>query len=743
MIAVDAKRGDLQGERRLARLVEALVHGCESLGSALLSAPENASLRERVERGTVDAAAFASRVAALIGALLVQAWCDGRGLSTSNRPPLRTDSAWRQLLSSVRRAHEGPLGSALSTLDPVFCSLASLDELDALEVSDERAQAAVNSVVLERRGGAPRPWDRIEPAALVHALATLHAHAPSLLTAPWALRLRAPDRAAYGPSSRAAVERIVSRTLQMQRNLAGVLHLDAGALCFIDPRCGAGEVLREALSTLSSDPAALIGVRVFGAASDPVHVALARLSLWLCAPRAIDGSTLRAAVQLRGSAEFSSKVASIAPWARMLVSDVDEAEEPAAFDDCLSLMDQRSAVGLVIDSRYTWQRSRFSQVSAAARELHWDLPFFEARWSADDARPSRLAFVGRRSDTANGAYRIVWTSWLDLQDVAESALLEQLSGYVRLDGVLLPVDAPAPRGHRDPRFVAVDCSSGSLVASVVDSLSGPMLFRSWKVDADVVAAVLNATWSRWQLAVRASARGRSVREATVTDVLEIAWPLAASDPPLSALADLQRRATGEGWTLALQQQLDGRVFASAALDDDQRRVLVAWRDANPIEAARRDRMAPDRPAPRAAQITKASVVVGSSREESASAVVGSSRGDRPSMSARADAVGRGVEGAQRTRADDGRAAAAIGSKRTITQPEDDAEREVWAILRAANAPDGMPLDELCRRAREHTGEEFSEAIERLRASGWITLSDDVRPVVRAVSSQRRKVQPGM
>ena len=68
---------------------------------------------------------------------------------------------------------------------------------------------------------------------------------------------------------------------------------------------------------------------------------------------------------------------------------------------------------------------------------------------------------------------------------------------------------------------------------------------------------------------------------------------------------------------------------------------------------------------------------------------------------------------------------------------------MWAILRAANAPDGMPLDELCRRAREHTGEEFSEAIERLRASGWITLSDDVRPVVRAVSSQRRKVQPGM
>ncbi len=738
MVAVDAKRGDLQGERRRARLVEALVHGCESLGSALLSTPENASLRERVERGTVDAAAFASRVAALIGALLVQAWCDGRGLSTSNRPPLRTDSAWRQLLSSVRRAHEGPLGSALSTLDPVFCSLASLDELDALEVSDERAQAAVNSVVLERRGGAPRPWDRIEPAALVHALATLHAHAPSLLTAPWALRLRAPDRAAYGPSSRAAVERIVSRTLQMQRNLAGVLHLDAGALCFIDPRCGAGEVLREALSTLSSDPAALIGVRVFGAASDPVHVALARLSLWLCAPRAIDGSTLRAAVLLRGSAEFSSKVASIAPWARMIVSDVGEAEEPAAFDDCLSLMDQRSAVGLVIDSRYTWQRSRFSQVSAAARELHWDLPFFEARWSADDARPSRLAFVGRRADTANVADRSVWTSWLDLQDVAESALLEQLSGYVRLDRVLLPIDAPAPRGHRDPRFVAVDCSSGSLVASVVDAPSGSLVFRSTKVDADVVAAVLNATWSRWQLAARSSARGRSVREATVTDVLEIAWPLAPNDPLLHQAAEL-RRATGEGWTLALHQQLDGRVFASAALDDDQRRVLVAWRDANPTEAARRDRMAPDRPA----QITKASVVVGSSREESASAVVGSSRGDRPSMSARADAVGRGVEGAQRTRADDGRAAAAIGSKRTITQPDDDAEREVWAILRAANAPDGMPLDELCRRAREHTGEEFSEAIERLRASGWITLSDGDRPVVRAVSSQRRKVHPGM
>ncbi|MBL8680586.1 MAG: hypothetical protein JNK05_15520, partial [Myxococcales bacterium] len=565
------------------------------------------------------------------------------------------------------------------------------------------------------------PWTTMAPRVLHRAIA-LALRAPILRGAPGRFA-GFPQGSDAMPSTFSAAVHVVEAAFEssLYEPLAGAA---PPSLFVIDPRCCTGtlllatlEVLRRALSSREQDPSlveatlrSFVRNRLRGFDDRRVAVSLARLGLWLDTGQALTNDELSRAVVRTAAAdeEFRKRPEGVRVF---VFSEALEYGARWPFERVLTEAEEGETVGMLID------RGMAAQYYGRAR-AEWDREFFtvrplvEPRLRSPLERPRTLAVVARRRADATRTVG-AWANRPYGVDPRDGRLLASLSvePCVALVAETLALDRliarpPSP----DWPCVAVLRNTPLLEAVLVRDRSPSDSFEltTWAPpwDAFTLFALLRSTVVRWQRAMLSSARGGGQTH-TVADVMELAVPSSCDIATLRAAGERLAAARTELAIRAAIEVIDAAVEKGRAFDAETSRRLRAWRDDQPLPTmlvagelpvplvVRDYRPSSDEAPQRPAPTTPARGVV---RPTETSAHNEGAPSVRPTKSN--GVLGQGSESMLRNRADDGRSAVIPGRKRVTAQPEGDAEREAWAILRAAGS-DGLTLGALVRRAREH------------------------------------------
>ncbi len=573
-------------------------------------------------------------------------------------------------------------------------------------------------------------WQSIAPRALHQAIGRTML-APIEVVLPNRVCV---DRAANPmPSTASAADWVVDRTFGAALRTS-FDRGDRSVPLVSSPRCRTGTMLLAAVCAmrreLESTPRMTIlteaALRAFvrdqcrGYDDDPRLVSLARLGLWLETGELLSGDDLRAAVAYADRYTHETKRSDDAP--AFVFADVSNDRSKTLFESVMADARVGDTVGVLVDCDVAVSPAMEPQRAAWDCDFMTLRPIVEPRLRTAIERPRTLALVAKRHEHVPGELSERWAYTLEGASPVDRKLLLSLSLEPRLSTIAESSGRQiggSGRPDRDWPRVLVDRAKSPLDAVLVPSAQSPDAMLFWAKasgwDGFSLYALLRSTLVRWQRAMLAESRG-GTQTHTMLDVFELA---VASFCDAAALreAGVELAAARDAREIqAALEAVDQAAGFRSGLDGESKAMLSKWRALTALpEVIIVDGSAIDRPPAAPAQSGPRAPDVASPRVTGAHDPGAFDTHTKTSSPA---AIGRGSESALRGRADDGRAAPVPGPKRKGSQPEDAAEREAWAILRAAG-PDGLTLRELVRRAREHEEDELREAVVRLLESGWV------------------------
>lgn len=533
----------------------------------------------------------------------------------------------------------------------------------------------------------------------------------------------------------------------------------AGGTRVFDPSCGDGTLLvaivrrmREWLAShnprlderdLERVLVAVVDQSVRGAARSRRIVALARMAIWLELGRRPDAAILIRCVSWVAPGQSPrSLVTDDRPM--LVLLDASTSVE-RALDDAVAVSSDQTLIAAIVKSEVaslSAYRSLRKRVTATCVVRQ---PLIEARAQRGARRAALSLLCAVRSDAALEGSEVRWARNVEGLEPVAALLFESLSLEATLGEVLQSYSRElAKRENRTIiRIEQPDARWGFARVSEVDrsQCESPGHFgisdRSW--NADSLRAYLASSLVRWFAWMLADNRCVAPREISP---LELVLPRAPSYERTTALSNLGRAmlaADVQGGRETLDELVFGMFFVTqphealvrswatnpGVLPRSNTALAVPPLDRGPVEGATE---AASPSSPRYELREDRSIAP---RVEGAHDKGRGSRSTVPTNS-RSNGTGRGSESLLKGRSDDGRAAPVVGPKRDTTQPEGDAEREAWAILRAAGR-DGLSRGALVRRAREHEQDEIREAIANLATEGWIVVDGDGdEAVIRSV-----------
>ncbi|MFO0563160.1 MAG: hypothetical protein U0269_34380 [Polyangiales bacterium] len=736
----------IANEQRRVRLRSSIARACELLASAVLSNADNTLVRERYTSGALSERALFSLVWQCVATAALFAWTDARP-AQKLAPSSAAHGRWSAFLQRVRQAHTGASRAEMRSFEGVFVSSSLANELEDWSVSAEAAASVFDAIELEFRQSTPRKWRSIDSIDLLAELDFVRAWRPVVRADPWSMLL-VEEPARMLVASDSVREFSVQAAFGRIEGDSGPISDEPASLLVVDPACGSGAMLVTAARALARRAsnrredardadtqwslASMLAERVRGLDKDPVCVALARVGLWLEAPEHLRAAELCQCVRTLDDRASRSSLAERRDGARWLLLTDARSDARELIAHCARLLVLGDWLCALLDPSVPWSRQSVALRRGLCEAFDVDLPAVETSGAALGVSSVSLVLVGRRSfgRAVVGAGR--WrTTFVAVSD-EERALLEHLERFSTLEELLDDDEPLDERNAGGRRVICLWRAKGQLVAAGAAAAKDPDAVKLYGTRrapmTPAMLAWLSASVVRWQFATLTRVRQRTLAPLTVEDVFELVSPELASPKEWRTLHQLGEQLERDGASPHLLAHIDDVVHNALSLDISQRAVIYAWRRAArssaPAAESRPSESAPDRePTP------PAPVAPSAGRDEALPRTLGSSqRGPiAPSVDAGDAARGRGAEGALRGRASDGRAAL-VASARRVQQPEDEAEREAYAIACAAGS-EGIPVDELVRRGREHTEDELREAISSLAKRGWVSVSDDERPRV--------------
>ncbi|MBL8683027.1 MAG: hypothetical protein JNK05_27925, partial [Myxococcales bacterium] len=511
-------------------------------------------------------------------------------------------------------------------------------------------------------------------------------------------------------STRDASDYLVKATLARAMGRAPITG-NPSLFYLASPRCRRGELLVAALGALRADLAlrgrsddiddavlrAFVRSSLRAADDDGRMRSLARLGVWLETGEALSASDLRLAVGTTREFESETRVRPQRTKSFVLA----DATFAPAHDDVWTLLASAArvedAVGVLVSVNVATSDEFEGVRMVMDREFDIERPIIEPSVRDAIEEPAALALLARRRLTGSDT-SFAWSYRFEGEAPPEARLLQRLGSARPLSAI---ADVPVPGAKDKTKWPAVIVATKTFpldarltmpkeregYVAIVATAAG------W--DGFALFALLRSTMARWHHATLARSRGRN-ESVAMLDVMQIAAPYGCSLTALREAGVRLAAARTDQEARDAVDAIDRLVAKGTGIDDECCALLAEWRSRAPWFEPMIDEVAstevrpqPAAPPPLAPDFEGASAV--SAHNEGAPSV-------RPTKSN--GALGQGSESLLRNRADDGRSAAIPGRKRVTAQPEGDAEREAWAILRAAGS-DGLTLGALVRRAREH------------------------------------------
>lgn len=727
-------------------LFRALLSAIEIVGNGLRQHPANESLRRSFQPAQTASDAFAARVGALVTTIaVIDQW---RGAEALRASVDRADPGdrWRRLLDAVDEQCARPAAAVIATLDGLVCSRDELASLRALECEDHRVEAALTAL---RAPAALRP---IEASSFVSAIEAARRCELRALVDVWAVHYD--HRLAQTPVGRSddTAPALVKDALELGLDGAprsGSAKSLLAAISVVDPRCKTGfvllAVLRALRSRCESTVFELLAECVRGEDFVRARVALARLAVWT-----------EAGFDCALAPALSTRIVTVSSGARpiaspeterrtLVITDVTDVEE-SLLPTCVELLSHNGALAALVRPEIAWRWGFTELRSAVNSRCHVESPLW-VRHASSLGRDQLALIAWPRSDARSAQPGHPWTLRHENGIAEVEALREKLTALPRITHVVQTADAVVdPSQPLGARRVVVALENGALRVAIparAPAEGSIVLFARdsrWTVFA--LLGLLSASLTHWQ--VRENMRARWAESSVMKrdDLLAIALPDAVTDEALAALSALGERVETDGLDRATRAALDALVATIYRLTSAQAALVRATTptssaksqvDRTPKSASSRERRTrqpdatpavakPERRREIEPKPETPAVVLPRDREAPPSATP-SSAGAAPSRAGSMGASGRGAEGLLRSRTDDRRAVKIPVKMQGITLPDDAASREVLALLSSARDK-ALSRDEVCRRAREHTSEELSEAIASLLSEGWIVEVED-------------------
>lgn len=743
-------------------MFRALVRACETLATELLCNRANRELRELIAGEAMTPSDVRSVALGFLASIAV--------LASDGEDVLELDwSALVDVVNSASTDETTPRSAALAELEGALSSESDRALLVSCAVSEGSVRAVLDGIDPVIHALRPRARPSNVGADFVASLAAIYGADVGIEGGErlWVRAKPICTFAARDPATEEILERVIDPLFERAPDSANGGWPVRGVRV-VDPSCGDGAMLLAVVRRLRDWLAghhgrlddrsvermlvAVVDQSVRGASRSRRSVALTRLALWLELGRRLDAEALvRCVSWMKPGQSARSIIGDDRP--RVVVVDAS-ASHDRALDDAVGVSTDQTLVAAVVKSSLVNEpafrplRKRVTSACVVSQ------PLVEPRASREDRRTANSVLYAVRSDASLEGSEARWAWRVPGLDWVAGSLFEALSLEARLDEVLSSYTREvAKRENRTiVRFEPASARSKFTQVIEVDRAlcERPehvgIADRSWS--ADSLRALLASSLVRWFAWALANNRGVAPRDLSP---LALICPRAPSYERMIALANLGRTMLVDD-ERAWRSALDEAVFEMFYVTQPHEALVRRWASnegalsvldrAEPVVAPPLDR-APVSVKPEADSPSSPRYEL---REERAIALQnkgshdGDTRRSRPTEQG-PRAVGRGSESMLKGRSDDGRAATVPGAKRNAPLPEGDAEREAWAILRAAGG-EGLAFGALVRRARAHEEDEIREAIAGLVAGAWVVVDGEgdeaiVKPIGNTVFRARR------